>query len=159
MKNAEKQKKNDFLTRTVSTGVFTNSVFFIFVSLQILHFAKNTIKIGVSPPPPPKKKNKTKQKTKIYVKNWSKYNLKIGPSMLRNIIGPVLTYKIVFFGCVLLVFENHLLSAGRMRCYKKNKKNKTIKMDHFLTYKRQKLDQLLSLQYIYICGLRPPGFR
>ena len=36
IKNAE--KKTDILTRTVSTGVFTNSVFFVFVFLSILHF-------------------------------------------------------------------------------------------------------------------------
>ena len=43
MKNAE--KKTDILTRTVSTGVFTNSVFFLFcVSFNFAFFAENTIK-------------------------------------------------------------------------------------------------------------------
>ena len=85
MKNAE--KKTDILTRTVSTGVFTNSVFFIFcVSFNFALFAENTIKIGVSA-----KKTKNKKKQNSKVKNWSKLKLKTGPSMLRNII--VLTLK------------------------------------------------------------------
>ena len=55
------QKKTDILTRTVSTGVFTNSVFFCFLCFfQFCIFAENTIKIGVSAPPPQKKKNKNK---------------------------------------------------------------------------------------------------
>ena len=67
MKNAEKKKKNkkkkkkktDILTRTVSTGVFTNSVFFLScVSFNFACFAENTIKIGVSAPPPKKKTSK-----------------------------------------------------------------------------------------------------
>ena len=42
MKNA---KKRDILTRTVSTGVFTNSVFFLFcVSFNFGILAENTIK-------------------------------------------------------------------------------------------------------------------
>ena len=50
-------QKTDILIRAVSTGVFTNSVFFVFcVSLNFAYFAENTIKIGVSPPPPQKKK-------------------------------------------------------------------------------------------------------
>ena len=41
IKNAE---KTDILTRTVSTGVFTNSVFFsFFVFLSILHFLLKTL--------------------------------------------------------------------------------------------------------------------
>ena len=57
IKNAE--KKTDILTRTVSTGVFTNSVFFVFcVSFNFALFAENTIKIGVSAP---QKNKKTKK--------------------------------------------------------------------------------------------------
>ena len=60
MKNAE--KKTDILARTVSTGVFTNSVFFSFLCFfQFCMFC------------------------------WKHY--KNGPSMLRNIIGPVLNFK------------------------------------------------------------------
>ena len=47
-------EKTDILTRTVSTGVFTDSVFFFsfLCFFQFCIFAENTIKIGVSPPPP-----------------------------------------------------------------------------------------------------------
>ena len=39
------QKKTDVLIRAVSTGVLTNSVFFLFgVSLDFACFAENTIK-------------------------------------------------------------------------------------------------------------------
>ena len=45
IKNAEK----DILTRAISTGVFTNSVFFLLcVSFNFAFLADNTIKIGVS---------------------------------------------------------------------------------------------------------------
>ena len=55
IKNAE--KKTDILTRTVSTGVFTNNVFFSFWGFfQVCIFAENTIKIGFQP----KKQKKTK---------------------------------------------------------------------------------------------------
>ena len=47
-----RKKKTDILTRTVSTGVFTNSVFFFLfcVSLIFAFFAENTKNIGVSAP-------------------------------------------------------------------------------------------------------------
>ena len=68
IKNAE--KKTDILTRTVSTGVFTNSVFFCFLCFfQFCIFAENTIKTGVSAP----KKQKKLKKNKIL-------KLKTGPS-------------------------------------------------------------------------------
>ena len=42
-------QKNGHLTKTVSTGVFTNSVFFLLcVSFNFAWFAENTTKIGVS---------------------------------------------------------------------------------------------------------------
>ena len=54
----QKKKKNDILTRAISTVMFTNSVFFLcFFKLCI--FAENTIKIVVSAKT---KKNKTQQK-------------------------------------------------------------------------------------------------
>ena len=85
MKNAE--TKTNILTRRVSTGVFKNSVFYYFcVSLKFALFAENTIKIGFQT----KKENRKKTNTNLSVKHWSKYKLKTGPSMLRNIIGPVL---------------------------------------------------------------------
>ena len=54
------QKKTDTLTRTVSTGVFTNSVFLFCVSLMFACFAENTITRVVSAkqnPPQQKKEN------------------------------------------------------------------------------------------------------
>ena len=63
-------KKKDILTRAVSTGVLTNSVFFLFcVSFNFAFFAEHTIKIGVSA----KNQKNTKRKTKNLV-------LKTGPS-------------------------------------------------------------------------------
>ena len=59
------QKNTDILTRAVSTIVFTNSVFFLFLCFFIFCiFAENTINIGVSANP----------------KNTF-YKLKIGPSI------------------------------------------------------------------------------
>ena len=74
--------------------------------------------------------------------------------MLRNKIGPIFNARngsFVLFR-FLLVFENPLLSAGRMRF---SKKKKTKNMDQFLTLEKANLDQLLTLQhiYIYICML------
>ena len=44
------RKKKNFLTRAISTGVFTNSVFFFFACLQIVHFCWSTIEIEASSP-------------------------------------------------------------------------------------------------------------
>ena len=54
MNNSEKNS----LTRAISTGVLTNSVFFVFVFPKICIFGEFTIKIGVST------KNKTKNRKK-----------------------------------------------------------------------------------------------
>ena len=97
MKNAQKK---DILTRAVSTGVLTNSVFFLFcVTLNFALFAENTIKIGVSA----QKKN-TKKTKKPSVKNWSKLALKTGPSMLRNKLGPVFNARNVVCFCFFFFF-------------------------------------------------------
>ena len=75
IKNA---KKTDILTRAVSTGVFTNSVFFCFcVSFNFAYFAENTTKIGVSAPPPKKKTKKNKKKNN---KKQPNSKVKTGPS-------------------------------------------------------------------------------
>ena len=95
-----------------------------------------------------KKKQKKHKKQSSKVKNWSKLKLKTGPSMLRNIIGPVFNSKNVFFWLFcLLVFQNPLLSAGRMRF----SKLKNIKMDQFLTFKRANIGPVFNLTgYIYV---------
>ena len=124
MKNAQKK---DILTRAVSTGVLTNSVFFSFLCFfKFCIFAENTIKIGVSAKR--KKGKKTQKKKKPSVKNWSKLALKTGPSMLRNKIGPVFNARNGSFVFVYFLFflKNPLLSAGRTRFSKtKTKKTKT----------------------------------
>ena len=100
MKNAQKK---DILTRAVSTGVLTNSVFFLFCdSLNFAFFAENTIKIGVSAKK--KKKKNTKKNKKPSVENWSKLALKTGPSMLRNKIGPVFNARNVAFFVLFFFF-------------------------------------------------------
>ena len=48
------QKKKDNLTRTVSTGVLTNSVFCVSLNFKI---SENTIKIGASAKTQKQKKN------------------------------------------------------------------------------------------------------
>ena len=114
------KKKTDILTRAVSTVVFTNSVFFPFcVSLNFAFLLKTLQNRGFN-------QKTTKKNNKFYkLRNWSKYKLKTGPSMLRNIIGPILTYENVFF-VVFACFQNPLLSAGRRRFLKiENKKQWT----------------------------------
>ena len=56
--------------------------------------------------------------------NWSKYKLKTGPGMLRNIIGPILTYKTVFFLVVLLAFEKSSSFCKENEIFQKTQKNK-----------------------------------
>ena len=149
MKNAQKK---DILTRAVSTGVLTNSVFFLFcVSLNFAFFAENTKNRGFSQQ---KKEKKHKKNKKPSVKNWSKPALKTGPSTLRNKIGPVFNARnVVFFLFVFFFFlKNPLLSAGRMR-FSKTKKTKKKQKKYgpvFNTRKGQRLDQFLTLQPIYL---------
>ena len=122
MKNAQKK---DILTKAVSTKVLTNSVFFSFLCFfKFCIFAENTIKIGVSANK--KKEKNTKKNKKPSVKNWSKLALKTGPIMLRNKIGPVFNARNGSF-FFLLFLKNPLLSAGRMRFFKTQKKTKQKK--------------------------------
>ena len=124
MKNAE--KKTDILTRTVSTGVFTNSVFFsILCFFKFCMFAESTIKIGVSPPPLPKKNQKKNKKKKqnSKVKKWSKLKLKSGPIMLRNIMGPLFNFKIVSFFFWFVVQTSSSFCRENEIFKKKTKKN------------------------------------
>ena len=72
--------------------------FFLFVFLSILHFCWNHYKNGGF-------SQKQKKQSKILKKkNWSKLKLKIGPSMLHNIIGPLFNFRKCFC-CFLLVFQ------------------------------------------------------
>ena len=107
MKNAEKK---DILTRAVSTGVLTNSVFFSFLCfVKFCIFAGKHYKIGGSTP----KRETQKTKTKL-VKNWSKLAFKTGPSMLLNKSGPVFNARNGSYLFASFSFENPLFSAGRM---------------------------------------------
>ena len=122
MKNAENK---DILTRAVSTGVLTNSAFFLFLCFfKFCFFAENTINIGVSAQK--KKKHKTKKKKnktkKPSVKNWSKLALKTGPSMLRNKIGPVLTLEMGLFFLFLLFLEKSSSFCRENEIFKNTKK-------------------------------------
>ena len=122
----EKCRKTDILTRTVSAGVLTNSVFFAFLCFfQFCILGWKTLwKYGFQQKNKMKKKNNKQQNSKA--KNRSKIKLKIGPSMLRNKIGPVFNFKrcVFFVVCFCLFFKNPLLSAGRMIFSKINKQNK-----------------------------------
>ena len=124
MKNAQKK---DILTRAVSTGVLTNSVFFSF--LRFFKFCifcwKHYKNRGFSPK---KKKQKHKKNKQPSVKNWSKLALKTGPSMLRNKIGPVFNARNVVFFCFLfLLFFEKSSSFCRENEIFKNKKTKKTK--------------------------------
>ena len=151
MKNAQKK---DILTRAVSTGVLTNSVFFLFLCFfKFCSFAENTIKIGVSAPQKRKKKHKKKQKPSV--KNWSKLALKTGPSMLRNKIGPVFNARnVVFFVYFLLFFEKSSSFCRENEIFKNEKKikKKTNKqLDQFLTLGKAKIGPVFnSTAHIYI---------
>ena len=81
--------KKDISKRAVSTVVLTNSTPFLFLGVLKL-CVENTIQIVVSAPPPPIKKTKFKQNMQKQVV------LRIGPSMLRNIMGQFLNYILVF---------------------------------------------------------------
>ena len=98
-------------------------LFFFFVFLQILFFAENTIKIGVSAKKKKKKKKKHTQKKKPSVKNWSKLALKTGPSMLRNKIGPVFNARnVVFFDLFFFFFEKSSSFCREKEIFKNKKK-------------------------------------
>ena len=145
MKHAEKK---DILTRAISTGVLTNSVFFFFSFLcffKFCIFAENTIKKqGFQPPPPPKKKRKKKHKKNPCVKNWSKLVSKTRPSMLRNIFGPIFNTRIVFF-----CFFSCLFCSSSF-CREKEIFKKKQKWTSFNTGKGKNWTSFNSTAHIYI---------
>ena len=91
------------------------------------------------------------------VKNWSKLKLKTGPSMLRNIIGPVFNFRNYAFCCFWLIFQKISSFCRENEIFKiKNKKNKTN--GPILTLKRAKIGPVFNFTacmyiyiYIYIC--------
>ena len=123
-------------SQIVSFFFFFRLCFFKFCMFCWKHYKSR----GFSPPPP---KKKTKQNSKV--KTWSKLKLKIGPSMLRNKIGPVKLKK-----CFVVIFKKSSSLCRENETFEK-------KMDQILTFRRAKLDQFLTLQhvcmyvYIYIC--------
>ena len=125
MKNAEKK---DILTRAVSTGVLTNSVFLFCVSLNFCIFAE---------------KEKTQKNKHPCVKNWSKLVLNTGPSMLRNIIGPAFNTRIGSF-FFLFCFWKILFFLQGERDFRKQKTKKTKNLDQFLTLDKAKIGPVFS---------------
>ena len=124
------------------------------------YFCWKPYKIGVSAY---FEKGKKGQKCeKGWVKNLSKVESKICPSMLRNIIGQMFDSKNGSFCLIflfLLLLKNLILPAERRRCLKKKQIRKT-KRKHWTDFwlkKGQILDRFLTLQplqrvciYIYI---------
>ena len=79
--------------------------------LKLFVFWKQNEISGFSPLP----KTKNPPKCKKCVKNWSKVVLKIGPSVLRNISGSIITQL-----CGHSLSLSSPLSAGLMRFWQKN---------------------------------------
>ena len=106
IKDAE---KTDTLARTVSTGVHNFCVvFFLFAC-----FAQSTIK-------------------KTHILNvWSKYKLKTGPSMLRNIIGPIFHLLNCVFGLLFLLVVEKSFSFCTENETVENKQTKTKTLTSF----------------------------
>ena len=109
---------------------------------------KTKNKKGVSTPPPKKKNQKNKKKTKV--KNWFKLKLKIGPSMLRNIIGPMFLASKNVFCCSLFCFFYILLSAGGTRFSKTKTNKKNNELDQYLTLKRANVGPVLNFTALFI---------
>ena len=71
--------------------------------------------------------------------------------MLRNIIGPSFDSKNVFLISVFAHFSLKSHSPCRKeKIFEKQKKKNREKLDQVLTQKRLFLDQVLTLQHIYI---------
>ena len=121
IKNAEKKKRTVWQEQLAQVCSQIVSVFAFCVSFNFAFFAENTIKIGVSAK---KKEKKKKQNSKV--KNWSKLKLKTGPSMLRNIIGPIFNFRncICFCCLLLLVFQKTSSFCRENEIFKNKKKNK-----------------------------------
>ena len=146
--------------------MLTNSVCFFFfcVSLNFAFFAENTVKHGGFSPKKKKKKKHTQKKKqkKLALKNWSKLALKNWSKYVAQQNWTqflTLEMGLLFLFIFYLFLPNPLLSAGRTR-FSKNKKNKKTKKtwdQFFNTRKGKKLDQLLTLQHIYIYIYMPAG--
>ena len=113
-----------------------------FVSWKFAWFAENTIAIVVST-------RKQKQKWHIFkVKNWSKSNLKIGPSMLRNKLGPVFYIVNFVFCCCFCSFCQKYSPLCRENKSFKNKKQRTL--GPIAISRRANIGPALTLQRMYI---------
>ena len=107
--------------------------------------AENTIKIVVSANKKPKQN-----------KNYNCSKLKIGPSMLRNKVGPVFNFENCLFCRRFCFFFESLLFAGRMRC---TKTKKTRNLDQFLILKKANIGPAFKFtayiyMHIYICAVK-----
>ena len=86
---------------------------------------------------------------KGWVRTWSKVESKLGPSMLRNKIGPSFDLKmVVFFLLVLFLWKSHS-HCRKKKIIKKNTKNKE-ELDQVLTQKSYFWTKFDSTVYIYI---------
>ena len=131
------QKKRTFSQEQLAQVCSQIVSFFFFVFLSIFaFFAENTIKIGISAPKKNKKKQKKKQNSKV--KNWSKLKSKTGPSMLRNIIGPVFDFNLLSFLLFFLLFFQKSSSFCRENEIFKNKKAKKKKIGPVFDFKKGK---------------------
>ena len=68
---------------------------------------------------------------------------------MRNIIGPMFSFKMCFV-VVLLIFNNPLLSAMRMRFSNIKRHKKQLKLGPTVNFKRAKLGPTFNIIYIYI---------
>ena len=112
-----------------------------FVSWKFAWFAENTIAIVVST-------RKQKQQWHIFkVKHWSKSNLKIGPSMLRNKLGPIFNIVNFVFCCFCLFCQKDSPLCSENKSFK-NKKQRTL--GPIVISRRANIGPALTLQRMYI---------
>ena len=138
---AKKHKKKNQKCRKKRTICFqlaqlcSEMVFLIFwCGLKNADFAENTIQIVVSACF--EKKEKCQKRQKGWVKTWSKVESKLGPSMLRNIIGPSFDSK---NGNVVLLFFFWRISFSLQKeeeLWKKAKRGGKQNLDQVLTPKK-----------------------
>ena len=76
--------------------------------------------------------------------------LKTGPSMLRNIIGPIFNTRIGSFVVHFLFFEYSSSFCRENEIFENKKQKHKNNLDQFLKLEKDNLDQFLTLQHIYI---------
>ena len=128
---------------SVSVVVFTNSVPNFGGGLKIWLFCWKHYKhcdFGIC-----WKRKMVKHCQTCWAKTWSKVKSKLGPSMLRNIIGPSFDSK---NGKYVFICLSHL--PAERKVFLKKTGNEEANSDQVLTLKRPFLDQVLTLQHACI---------